>query len=86
LKICVTGGAGFIGSALVKSFLEKNYTVVIFDNFSNSSEENVSTLLNKGVHKRMLEDLKKYTKFFAIEKNVPRAKWASTMYSKIIKK
>jgi len=48
LKICVTGGAGFIGSALVKSFLEKNYQVIIFDNFSNSSEENVSTLLNKG--------------------------------------
>ena len=48
MKICVTGGAGFIGSALVKSFLEKNYEVTIFDNFSNSSEENVSTLLNKG--------------------------------------
>ena len=39
----------------------------------------------RGVHKRMLEDLKRYTKFFAIEKNVPRAKWASTMYSKIMK-
>jgi len=49
LKICVTGGAGFIGSALVKSFLEKNYQVTIFDNFSNSSEEKISHLLNKGV-------------------------------------
>jgi len=49
LKIFVTGGAGFIGSALVKSFLEKNYEVTIFDNFSNSSEENISHLLNKGV-------------------------------------
>jgi len=49
LKIFVTGGAGFIGSALIKSFLEKNYEVTIFDNFSNSSEENISHLLNKGV-------------------------------------
>ena len=49
MKIFVTGGAGFIGSALVKSFLEKNYEVTIFDNFSNSSEENISHLLNKGV-------------------------------------
>jgi len=49
LKIFVTGGAGFIGSALVKSFLEKNYLVTIFDNFSNSSEENISHLLNKGI-------------------------------------
>ncbi len=49
MKIFVTGGAGFIGSALVKSFLEKNYEVTFFDNFSNSSEENISHLLNKGV-------------------------------------
>ena len=48
MKVFVTGGAGFIGSALVKSLLEKNHSVTIFDNFSNSSEENVSTLLNKG--------------------------------------
>ncbi len=48
MKICVTGGAGFIGSALVKSFLEKNHSVLILDNCSTSSEENVSTLLNKG--------------------------------------
>ncbi len=48
MKICVTGGAGFIGSALVKLFLEKNYAVMIFDNFSNSSEENISNFLNKG--------------------------------------
>ena len=49
MKICVTGGAGFIGSALVKSFLEKNYLVTIFDNFSNSSEEKISHLLNNGI-------------------------------------
>ena len=48
MKIFVTGGAGFIGSALVKSLLEKNHSVTIFDNFSNSSEENISNLLNKG--------------------------------------
>ncbi|KAG0511278.1 MAG: UDP-glucose 4-epimerase [Nitrosopumilales archaeon] len=64
MKIFVTGGAGFIGSALVKSFLEKNYTVMIFDNFSNSSEENVSTLLNKGASLvkgdvRKFEDIEK---------------------------
>jgi len=49
LKIFVTGGAGFIGSALVKSFLEKNYLVTIFDNFSNSSKEKISHLLSNGI-------------------------------------
>lgn len=40
----------------------------------------------RGVHKRMLKDLKRYTKFFAIEKNAPRKKWASSEYSKLMKK
>ena len=40
----------------------------------------------RGVHKRMLYDLKRYTKFFAIEPNAPKKAWASTMYSKLMKK
>jgi len=44
----VTGGAGFIGRYCVKSFLEKNYEVTIFDNFSNSSEDMISDLLDDG--------------------------------------
>jgi len=46
----VTGGAGFIGKYCVKSFLEKNYEVTIFDNFSNSSEDMISDLLNDGAN------------------------------------
>ena len=30
----------------------------------------------RGVHKRMLKDLKRYTKFFSISKNAPRKTWA----------
>lgn len=40
----------------------------------------------RGVHKRMINDLKKYTKFYAIEKNAPEANWASSAYSKLMKK
>ena len=40
----------------------------------------------RGVHKRMLKDLQKYTKFFAISKNAPKKQWAITEYRKTMKK
>ncbi len=40
----------------------------------------------RGVHKRMLSDLKLYTKFFALETKAPKRKWAITQYSKLMKK
>lgn len=40
----------------------------------------------RGVHKRMLSDLKRYTKFFAIENDAPKKKWAISTYSKLLKK
>ena len=38
----------------------------------------------RGVHKRMLSDLKKYTKFFAIYKNAPKATWAISNFKKLM--
>jgi UDP-N-acetyl-D-mannosaminuronate dehydrogenase len=40
----------------------------------------------RGVHKRMLHDLKRYTKFFAIYEDAPTAKWAVAEYSKLLRK
>ncbi len=39
----------------------------------------------RGVHKRMIYDLKRYTKFFVISTNAPRGKWASSRYVKMMK-
>ena len=39
--ILVTGGAGYIGSHTIVLLVEAGYEVVIFDNFSNSSEESI---------------------------------------------
>jgi len=40
----------------------------------------------RGVHKRMLKDLKRYTKFFAISKTAPRKTWAISQYQLTMKK
>ena len=34
----------------------------------------------------MQQDLRRYTKFFALEKNAPRKKWASLEFSKLMRK
>ena len=39
-KILVTGGAGFIGSNLIRELLKKNYNVVSLDNYSTGSKKN----------------------------------------------
>ena len=39
----------------------------------------------RGVHKRMLKDIKRYTKFFAISKNAPKKQWAIKSFSSKMK-
>jgi UDP-glucose 4-epimerase len=41
MKILVTGGAGFIGSSIVKQLLENNYEVIIIDNLTTGELHNV---------------------------------------------
>jgi len=40
-RILVTGGAGFIGSTLIRKLLERGYTVTVFDNLSVGILENL---------------------------------------------
>ena len=40
----------------------------------------------RGVHKRMLFDLKRYTKFFAIEPDAPNARFAIQAFTSLMKK
>ena len=40
----------------------------------------------RGVHKRMLYDLKRYTKFYAIDQHAPQGELISSKYSRLMKK
>ena len=43
-KFLVTGGAGFIGSHIVRFLLEKNHSVRVLDNFSSGKKENLEKI------------------------------------------
>ena len=45
----VTGGAGFIGRHLVAKLLDDRHEITIFDNFSSSSKNDITNLLENGV-------------------------------------
>ena len=48
MKVFITGGAGFIGTHLCNKLLTQNHDVTVYDNFSNSSQENfISATKNK---------------------------------------
>jgi len=47
-KAVVTGGAGFIGSHLVDALVERDWQVVILDDLSTGSKENIGRPLRKG--------------------------------------
>lgn len=47
VRAFVTGGAGFIGSHLCESLLQKSFHVTVLDNFSTGSRSNISHLLKE---------------------------------------
>ena len=69
MKILVTGGAGFVGRHLVNSFLDKNHTVTIFDNLSNSNMSKVSNILKNGAS-FVKGDITDYTSILKHTRNV----------------
>ncbi|MBU0619008.1 NAD-dependent epimerase/dehydratase family protein [Patescibacteria group bacterium] len=42
MKILVTGGAGFIGSQVVDAFIESGHEVIVFDDLSTGSKDNLN--------------------------------------------
>lgn len=58
-KVVVTGGAGFIGSSLVRLLLKRKYGVLVVDDFSVGRRENLPKSKNLDVVKADVRNLKK---------------------------
>jgi len=57
-EIVVTGGAGFIGSNLVRHLVSKGIKVKVIDNLSSGNINNIKDLINKGLVSFFKIDLK----------------------------
>ncbi|MGI0010704.1 MAG: GDP-mannose dehydrogenase [Nitrosopumilaceae archaeon] len=94
LHICIPFTKNFIFNVI--SFTKKFQPegIVIHSTISPYTTSKIQSLLpipviysaTRGVHKRMHRDLRRYKKFYAIEPNAPRARWASSSYSRLMKK
>ena len=93
LHICIPFNKSFNSNIekLTKKFSPKS--IIIHSTIPPKTTSSIQSKLcipiiysrTRGVHKRMLYDLKRYTKFFAIEKNIPNARWASSQFSLLMR-
>lgn len=94
LHVCIPFTKNFIQNviSLYKKFNPESIVIhsTISPNTTNQLQEKLPIPViysaTRGVHKRMLYDLKRYTKFFAVDKNAPNAELAASDYSKTLKK
>lgn len=54
MRALVTGGAGFIGSHLSEALSKMGHDLIIFDNLSSGTKQNISHLLNKNKEVKLL--------------------------------
>jgi UDP-N-acetylglucosamine/UDP-N-acetylgalactosamine 4-epimerase len=59
-RVLVTGGAGFIGSNLIESFLNSDNQVVCLDNFSTGKRENLKGFMDDRRFKLIEGDIRNY--------------------------
>ena len=56
MRVAVTGGAGFIGSALVDQLVKRGDQILVIDNFSAGSEKNLEEAKNASAKELVIEN------------------------------
>lgn len=94
LHICIPFTKNFISNVISLYTKFNPEVIVIHSTISLGTTKNLQSQLpipiiysaTRGIHKRMIYDLKRYTKFYSIESNAPRKNWALSTYVKLMKK
>lgn len=94
LHICIPFTKNFTSNVISLCTKFKPEAIVIHSTISPGTTKTIQSKVpipviysaTRGVHKRMLYDLKRYTKFYTIDKDTPRAEWAAKTYSMLLKK
>ena len=94
LHICIPFNKSFATNVLKLNKKFQPKCIIIHSTISPYTTKKIQSKLSipviysptRGVHKRMLSDLKRYTKFFALEKNAPNSLWASKVFSRLMHK
>ena len=90
MHICIPFNEKFVASVVSLAKSQKPQGIVIHSTISPYTTERLQKKLDipiiysatRGVHKRMLQDLKRYTKFFSIYPWAPKSKWATKTFEK----
>lgn len=94
IHICIPFTEKFAQNVLLLYKRFKPQGVVIHSTVSPNTTKTIQSSLQipviysatRGVHKRMLYDLRRYTKFFAVEPDAPKARWASKEFVNLMRK
>ena len=68
MRFVVTGGAGFVGSYLVKLLVAKDHSVIVIDNLVNGKKSNLESVLDKIEFHKV--DIRDYESLKQILKNI----------------
>lgn len=61
MKVCVVGGAGFVGSHVVDALVEKGHEIIVVDNFLLGKMSNLQGAIKNGKVKVLNEDARQLT-------------------------